>query len=325
MMGVPLKKYLLFGISLASDFPFSYPLLLTKGEPDLTITYNLGLPIDLSHSEFSPSYTSHYKYPDGESFFQFYRLDECDVLHFSKAADFYTWPDRALCQPLQPIDDLMIETVLLGTVLSYCLESRDVPVLHASTVQFGSGEIAFLARSGGGKSSLAASLIQSGSALVSDDILAIRQQDGQFFGYPGFPAMRLWPDQAYYFLGTIDGLHRMNNHTEKLLIPLAGTSLDNFIKAPLPLSCLYLPKRRDPGEEDTTVKITYLSPPQVLQELLRHSFIPRLVHVLGLAPRRLLFLADLARTVPMRHLVYPSGLKYLPMVREAILEDLARL
>jgi hypothetical protein len=46
---------------------------------------------------------------------------------------------------------------------------------------------------------------------------------------------------------------------------------------------------------------------------------------LGLQPRRLIYLAQIAKQVPVRRIAYPSGLQHLPRVREKLLEDVKAL
>jgi hypothetical protein len=317
-----LKRYHLLGITLASDFPFSYPLLLSKEAPDLTITQASESLVKWLPSGLTPLYTSPYLRPDGESVFQVYRLDDHDVLHFPGIADFFAFAGHIAYQPFLPVDYALIETFLLGIVMSYCLESRGTPILHASAVQVDDRLVAFIADSGGGKSTLAAALVRAGFLLVSDDILPIRRLDGQFLGCPSFPVLRMYPVQAQYFLGHLQGLQRMNDYTSKLLVALERDSFGAFCAAPRPLTCLFLPQRRDAVEAGTDIEITPLSSQQALKEIIRHTFAPRMIQALGLAPRRLAILAELARQVPMCSLVYPSGFEYLPAVQQILMEYL---
>jgi len=68
-----------------------------------------------------------------------------------------------------------------------------------------------------------------------------------------------------------------------------------------------------------------VSPRDAVIELVRFTFTPHVVEALGWQPRRLAFFADLAARVPIRRLIYPSGLHHLPRVSEAILQDVASL
>ena len=92
----------------------------------------------------APAYTSPNHSDDGESSAYVYRLDDCDVLRFTREADFYLWPDRIVCHLLDPACAYQVEIYLLGTVLSFFLERRGIPALHASAAAVGDRAVAFL-------------------------------------------------------------------------------------------------------------------------------------------------------------------------------------
>jgi hypothetical protein len=175
------------------------------------------------------------------------------------------------------------------------------------------GAVAFLATSRSGKSSLAAELLRAGAALLSDDLLALELSEGVWRALPGYPQMRLWPEQAARYLCEASHLPPVHPLAEKLRAPV-GEGFGRFQPDALPLRAIYLPERRDAFEA--------LSPSAGLMELVRHSFLNRLVHAAGLQPRRLPLLANVAGAVPIRRVSFPSGMERLPSVAQAILDDL---
>src|SRR5262249_25236419 len=66
------------------------------------------------------------------------------------------------------VDEGDLHLCILGPALAVLLRQRGLLVLHASAVQVAHGAIAFLASSGGGKSTLAASFYTRGHAVVTD-------------------------------------------------------------------------------------------------------------------------------------------------------------
>ena len=316
--------YRLFGLTLASDFPFANRLA-PGGIPDLTFTCVDRSPLPTNWDQATPSYGSPYRTDDGESIAYLYRLDTCDVLRFTRVADFYLWPDRIICHLLDPAYDYLVEIRLLGPVLSFWLERGGIPALHASAVVVEGHAAAFVTSNSGGKSVLAATLMQAGYPLLTDDILAAERRRGTFVGRPGYPQMRLWPDEARYFLGHYEDLERVHPALSKRRVPIGPDSFGTFCDASQPLACLYLPERRDPVVGGSDIEITPVSPRDAVIELVRHSFIPHVVEALGWQPQRLDFFAQMVQQVPMRQLVYPSGFEHLPRVREAILKDLKTL
>jgi hypothetical protein len=83
------------------------------------------------------------------------------------------------------------QRVLLDTVLWTVSALEGFLLLHASAVETVRGVVAFVATSGGGKSSLAAEYVRRGGSLFSDDVVAVADRDGQLTAFPGPPLMNL--------------------------------------------------------------------------------------------------------------------------------------
>ena len=80
---------------------------------------------------------------------------------------------------------------LLDTVLWSVSLINGCDALHASAIDRPEGVVAFVARTGGGKTSLAAELVRRGRHLFSDDVVALRREDGQIRAHPGPLLMNL--------------------------------------------------------------------------------------------------------------------------------------
>ncbi len=317
-------QYSLYGLTLASDFSFETPLISSVGEPDLTFTLTSTSPMLEEWKHSTPAYTSSLTTDDGEASLYLYRQSTYDVLHFTDTADFYIWSNKIICHPLAPVDS-WIEINLLGSVFSFWLERQGIPTLHASAVVVDSGAAVFMAQSKSGKSSLAASFIQAGYPLLTDDILPIEYSSQQFLGRPGYAQMRLWPNQARNFLGNYQHLERILPEFSKRRIPLGVDGWGGFCDSPQSITCFYLPERRNPQKWGEEIVITPVSPRDATIELARHSFANAILPAMDLQPQRFNFLVQLAQHIPMRRLVYPSGFQYLPRVREAILTDCGKI
>ncbi|HEX9671557.1 MAG TPA: hypothetical protein VGC93_18965 [Thermoanaerobaculia bacterium] len=313
------RTYRLFGLVLASDFPFASRLPAGAGRPDLTFT--CAGPPPIPDELPAPVYASRFRTARGESNCSFYRLAERDLLRFPGVGDFYLGANGIVCHPADPDDFGPVEVHLLGTVLSCWLERSGVPSLHASAVVAAGGRtVGFLSSNGGGKSSLAAAMMEGGWPLLTDDVLAVESGPDGFSGRHGYPQMRLWPEAAKHFCGPAARLPRLHRDSSKLRVPVGAGGFGAFAAAERPLSGFYLPVRR-PGAGGE-VRVEALAPRAALIELVRHSFVGALVEAAGWQPRRFDVLARLAVAVPVKRLTYPSGLEHLPRVREAILADL---
>jgi hypothetical protein len=314
--------YTLYGLHFASEFRFAAPLPLSRQPATFTLTRGPETPPG-DWEAGAPLYASPFRDTADHPVVTLYRAEAGCRLHFPRAADYFLSERRLHIRPLAHGEPELEEIYLLGTVLSWRREAAGVPVLHAAAVRFEGGAAAFLASNRGGKSSLAASFVQAGAELLTDDLLAVEAGDAGWVGHSGYPRMRLWPDQARRFAGDVEGLAPVSPAIPKLLVPLERLG-GAFHSGPLPLRALYLPERRIGPAEDREVRIEPASPRRALIELARHSFLARMVEAAGLQPARLLCLARLAEQVPVRALSFPDGVEYLPEVIAAVQADLRR-
>ena len=210
----------------------------------------------------------------------------------------------------------------MSSCVAYWLERLAICVLHASAVVVAGRAVAFMATNRSGKTALAAALMAGGAPLLTDDLLPIEPRRGGFDGRSGYPQMRMRPDGLAHFVA--DGRTRdaALPRLGKLWVPVGPGGFGVFHSAAAPLGCIYLPERAAAGAVPGEIRFAPLSQRQAVIELLRGSFSPHIVEAVGLQPERLGLFSRLARQVPLRRLVYPSGLDALPRVRRALLEDL---
>ncbi len=322
--GDTLPVYSLYGVTLASDFRFANRLVEGVGAPDLTF-YLADTPPAIGWDADAPVYASSSRLDSGEHLVYVYRRGDFHVLRFTEVADFYLWPRAIICHLLDPAYEYRVEIDLLGVAFSLWLELQGILALHASAVAVGGRAAVFLSTNGGGKSSLAASLMQAGCPLLTDDVLPVERRGEDFWGHPGYPQMRMWPDQARRFLGRYKELDIIHPAYSKRRVPVGDDGLGVFCDMALSIGCLYIPERRNPDDWGTRVEIKPLSSVEALMSLVGQSFVPYFVEPLGLQPRRLEFFASFVSQVPVRRLVYPDGFDHLPHVRRAILDDLVTL
>jgi len=309
----------LYGANVAIRFPVSAPVPIGRGPAELVVTrgaeappgdWQLGEPIYVDAPIAAPGLRL---YPGASGW----------RLHFPRAGDFYMGDDSIHLCPAADGDAVLAENFLLGPVLSLWLERRGIRMLHAAVCAVDGYAVAFLALSQSGKTSLAAALMQAGAALLSDDLLALERVNGDWVARAGYPQMRMWPEQVNHFLGEGLALDPVHPLREKLRVPVGG-GFGRFQVEALPLRAIYLPERR-PEPLDAAVEFQAASPGSGLMELVRHSFLNRLVHAVGIQPQRFPLLADITRAVPIRRISYPSGMAQISAVAEAVLSDVRGL
>lgn len=315
-------RYRLYGRNVASGFAFANRLAPATGSPDLSFECVEEAPFPGALERAEIAYAGPPGSADGKSGILVYRLDACWMVRF-RTADFYLWPDRILCHLPDPEYRYLVEIQLLGVVLACWLELRGTPALHASAVSVGGRAAAFLSTAGGGKSSLAMTLMGAGHPMLTDDILSVERSGGDYLGHPGYPQVRMWPDQARLFLGSYDDLDIVHPAYSKRRVRVGEGGFGAFCAASTPLDCLYLPERHSPAEWGDQVEIVELSLREALMQLIGNSFVAPIVEALGLQSRRLEFFASLVREIPVRRLVYPEGFEHLPRVGQTIADDLS--
>ncbi len=311
------RRYLLFGITLATDFELATRLPESAAEPDLTFSCGPSPPFAADRLLLPPNEDG-----SGASLAHLAQTRSHDVLRFPGFADFYIASDHIFCHHVDSAQSEMIEIQLLGSVLAFWLERRSVPALHASAVVVAGKAIAFLAGNRGGKTALAAALMRAGCAFLTDDVLPVEDRDGTFVGHPGLPQMRMWPDAAKHFLGHYEDLEIVHPDHAKRWVPVGFGGLGSPCGDARLLSCLYLPERRRSEAARRGLEIVPVSRRDAMIELIRHSFVAQIAGAAEWQARRFDFFARFVQRVPLRRLRYPNGFDRLSSVGAGILEDL---
>jgi len=138
---------------------------------------------------------------DGQPLLEILRDERRYLLRFAGAADFVVTASqrRISCVAGEGVGVSTVRHLLLDQVVPHVLALDGSLVLHASAVATTQGAIAFIGPSGFGKSSLAASFVAAGYALLADDFLPVNEDDDGFVAAASYPGLRLWPDSVAVF------------------------------------------------------------------------------------------------------------------------------
>jgi hypothetical protein len=252
---------------------------------------------------------------DGTPWMQFYRLNSGYLLRFPELADFEVSAeaDDLICFPTPEASEATVEQLYLSQVRPLVLSQRGKLVFHASCVEVGEGAIAFVAETGRGKSTLAASFATCGFRLLTDDGLQVEAMARGFEIMPSHPSIRLWEDSRDALMPpgvpTAPALH----HTSKARI-LAGEELV-FCEQARPLRRAYFLGNGSARR----IAFERLHPVDALLEWVRHSFLldveerSRIASQFGRV-------AELAKQPLHYRLDYPRKFEQLAALRQAIVE-----
>lgn len=320
--GRVIRSYDLYGVHVASDHDFVNPIPVSPRPAHAAQLVFRCCREEPEGADWSTAeiVDEQGQQPDGRPDFVFARLGTCDAIRIPGALDCYLRDDEILCHLLDERHAYLVEIVLLGLVLAFWLERTGTPTLHASAVTVDGHAVAFLGTRGGGKTSTLAGCLERGHALLADDLLALREDGEGFIGERGYPALRLWPEQADRFLGHHADLPILHPDFSKRRVVVGPGTFGRFAEGPARLRRLYLPERHD--DPAAPVELERLPSDQALIALLRHSFLPREVQLFGWQPRRLPVLARLAGSAPVVRLRYPSGFDLLPGVLAELEHDI---
>jgi hypothetical protein len=320
------RSFVLHGSIFTSHFPFTMPLVTAGSGIFRSSTFRCRLvsAVSVLFDNIAPVFINSGLTTLGAvNYFLFVLSEKHYVFRISGLADFHITPMEISCYQLEPTEQNSIELHFLSNIISLWLEQQGHLVIHASGVEVEGHSIAFLGESGQGKSSLVTSFVQAAYPLITDDTFSIHRQHGDFYTYPAYPCLRMWPDQADHFLTNTEELELVHPLINKKRVPVGGEQgFGQFCQGKRPIQRLYLLERGDPS---STVAIHSVSSAKALVELIRHSYVRRTVQAAGLQPHRIDLFIDFLKQVSVRRLIYPTGYQHLPRVRDAILEDLAQL
>jgi hypothetical protein len=290
-----------YGMNIRSFIPLP-ELVAGKGVADVLI--RLG-----SCADFSPSDAAGKDYfcPNPEETYLF-RQDMGTILVREGR--------EIVVDPAPGVKDQVLRLFILGPALAALLHQRGLLVLHASAVSVAGEVVAFMGRSGWGKSTTAAALYGRGHSIVADDVTAVKVETDAGFPvvFPGFPQLKLWPEAAAASVGDVpETLPRLDPRWDKRARRVGR----EFPLSPLPLKRIYV---LDEGE---THDIKPLLPQEALVELIKHSYCARLLQGTG-PSSHFLQCSRIVNSVTVSSLSRHRSLLELSDLARLIEEDLAQ-
>ena len=159
----------------------------------------------------------------------------------------------------------------LSHVMPHVLSHRGRLVLHASAVVVEQGALVFLGESGRGKSTLAASFgVQGGALLLADDCLLVKEEQGQLFGTPSYPELRLWPEMTSGLFGNLSLGVPVHEHSDKKRLFPDDERL-SFCTKPVPLHAIFLLASPEEMKDPEATTIVPLSRREAFVRLTNHA------------------------------------------------------
>jgi hypothetical protein len=196
------------------------------------------------------------------------------LLRLAGVATYYVRDGaEVVVDPEAGAPELDLRSYLMGNLFAVLCHQRGLLPLHASAIATPRGAVAFLAQSGGGKSSMVAFLSRRGHRVLADDICLIdpaAPQDRRVL--PVAPWLKLWSTTLDAMGESSRGLSRIFSDDEKYRYALEEP------EAPTPLAELILLERAEPEAE---VSFERLAPVHALHAMLDLTYQSWLVRAMG--------------------------------------------
>lgn len=203
-------------------------------------------------------------------------------------------------------DEKLISLCIIGNIMSLLLYQRGLFVLHGSAIEVDGGAIAFVGKSGWGKSTIAAALHAKGHQIITDDVVAVSTETVAFNVFPAYPQLKLFPEVAEVLGHEKSDLLLLHSELNK-----GGFRVtENFSQTALPLKRIYMLAK------GSTLGIEKLRPQEGLMELMRHSLPTRWYKTHNTS--EFLQCTSIAKNIPIYRLTRSSDLCSLPTLAEMV-------
>lgn len=192
------------------------------------------------------------------------------LLRAPEQADFLLDPSAGTIAVDAPatLADNTLEHLLLDQAIPRLLAGRGHLVVHASIVRLRHRAIAFVGRSGWGKSTLAALLHRRGFPALCDDCALLERRGDTVFAHPSYPGLRLYADSIDQALDAAPSARPVSDYSDKQRI--IGLELEPGLLQPQPLVALCL--LDDPSHGADALGIEPIGSAAACMALIEHSF-----------------------------------------------------
>lgn len=226
---------------------------------------------------------------------------------------------QIIIEPIGEIKESEIRVFLLASVFGALAHQRHFLPIHASAILHKGEAVLFAGDSGAGKSTLAASFLNRGYEVISDDISNISrcEETGRMSVYPGYAQLKLWANSLKFLDEKPEDHQCLRPHIEKF-----GKRIPYFNShKPIPVKAIYMINIRA-GQE---VLIEEINGRKRFNEIAYHTFRQKLIEGLGVRQTHFTNVQQLSKEVTVKNVKRNEKLKKLPELLKLLEEDILNL
>lgn len=193
-----------------------------------------------------------------------------------------------------------VAVFLLGSAWAACCHQRNLLLLHASAVRIGTACIAFMGRSGHGKSTLVTLLAARGHSVLADDTCVLTVQDGAVRLQPAQPRVKLWSDALAALPAAAGTARPAAGRPGKFIVSMH----ECWQHEPLHVGCML---QLDDDRNGAAPGFVQLAPLAAIQAITANTFRPTLVRLLGRQQQNFTQGTAIAATLQVHRWIRPWG------------------
>lgn len=285
--------YEAFGLDITSEMCIPELSEGSEGRGDVTIRYGS---VPKPSFDYDNQHAVAFRESKGD---HVYYIRDIGGIHVVDGKDI-------VATPLDGAEDRGFRFLVSGIGLGLLLHQRGLVTLHASAVAIQGQTVGFVGPKGMGKSTTAAALHARGYPVVTDDLLVLNPTSSHIEVRPGPSHLKLHPSSIKDSLSeNPDQIPKIDPQGSKRSYRAQSEHLSDS----LPLRCLYL---LDYEREGSLPRSQSVRGDQACMELIRHSYIPRLLPEEAKSSEHLKRCAGIARAVPISRLYRKKSTECLP-------------
>ncbi len=290
-----MREYGAYGLRVCSAIALPFdPLPGPSAEPDVTVRLG-AVPATLLAGPGNVTRT-----PIGEA-----RSGAFLMLIEGVARYLVTDGRDVLIEPLEG-DDEVAGFFCVGLPFTILLQQRGVATLHAAAVATEAGAVLLLGRSGIGKSSLAAALVERGYPLLADDVTGVMlDAGGRPVALSACAHQKLWAHTLDKMKWRPRARAKVRRDMEKYWV-----RAERHCATPLPVRAAFVLN----SERRPDIAIESVSPSAAFWRLWRYTHYRRVMDALGQRPAHFRAITTMAWSVPLGRVVRPKT----PFLLEAL-------